>query len=764
MAAPGGGRAAGEVGMARIRRWIGWAVIAGCAGSAGAPPAVASPDPPPDPVVSYRIDVRLDPSDHILDARQTLTWRNTTSRPAGELRFHLYLNAFKNSLSTFMKESGGVHRGHRMREGEWGWIDVLSLRTAEGTDLLPAAGFVRSDEGTPDDETVLSVPLANPVPPGGALSLDIAFRARLPRVFARTGYKGDYHLAGQWYPKIGVLQEDGWNCHPFHHNSEFFADFGDFDVSITLPSRFVVGATGAMAGEPRDNGDGTLTHRYVQQGVHDFAWTADPRFLRVVRWFRAEDQRDPVEEARVARALGTDPGSGAIHLRDVEVTLLVQPEHAGQIDRYFTAVFHGIRYFGYWYGAYPYDTLTVVDPAYGARGSGGMEYPTFITGGTDWYAPAGRQAPESVTIHEFGHQYWYGLVATNEFEEAFLDEGLTTYSTGLVLERAYGANRDVLDVLPGISRTAVRLVDIPLGPDPGGTGSGTAGAAAWLIDVLLLRPFGPSDDLALNAFRDLPWLNDVADAPIDQVTQQRRRYLSAPDADALARRSWEYVSRESYGLNSYARTALVLRTLDGILGEDVMLRVMRTYFERFRFRHPTVHDFIATAVEVAGPTGPPLERFLEQAIFGSDLLDYAVTTAAGRRPPEGRGVFGPPDARRTLERPDAGDPKAEPAAWENEIVVKRLGGFAWPQEIALRREDGSADRMTWDGAYRWTRHEENGARLIEARVDPEERMALDAHRTNNARARERHALAGWKWWSRTLQWMQHVVYFYSGVP
>jgi len=734
--------------------------------TAGAAAPIESPSPDA-PIVDYRIDVRLDPSDHTLQGRESLTWRNTTRNPADELRFHLYLNGFKNSLSTFMRESGGTHRGNRMREGGWGWIDVLSMRTAGGGDLRAGAEFISPDDGNPDDETVLRVPLADPVMPGASLTIDIEFSARLPRVFARTGYKGDYHLVGQWFPKIGVLEDEGWNCHQFHHNSEFYADFGVFDVSITVPDDFVVGATGAPAGAPRNNGDGTTTHRYIQDRIHDFAWTADPDFIRVVRPFRFEEQRDPVEERRVADALGLSAGSDELRLGDVEVTLLIQPEHVSQIDRHFTAVFHAIRYFGLWYGAYPYRTLTVVDPAFGAKGSGGMEYPTLITAGTSYFAPQGRQAPESVTIHEFGHQYWYGMVGTNEFEEAFLDEGFTTYSTGLVLEKAYGANRDLVEIAPGIPRPGVRLVEIPAGPGHTGPSSRSGRSRSlWLLDILLMRPFGPSDDVALNSFRDLPFLNDVHDAPIDQVTQQRRRYLKAPTADALARRSWEYVDRQSYGLNSYARTTLVLRTLEGILGHDRMLRVMRAWHQRYRYRHPGVGDFITTVAEVAAGTGLSLEAFFDQAVYGSSKLDYSVASVSGDAPPKERGVFGGPGARRVIEdeAPEDEAKEADIERFLNKVLVKRLGGFEWPQTVEIRREDGSMERLTWDGAYRWWRHEETGARVTEVRVDPEETMALDADRTNNARARTRRPVAGLKWWSRALQWMQHVVYFYSGLP
>lgn len=723
----------------------------------------ASAEPPPlgDRIASYRIEVALDPGVRGLSGKETLTWRNATRSPADELQFHLYLNAFKNDRTSFMRESGGVSRGHRLRKGGWGWIDVLAMtRADDGSDLLPASEFIRPDDGNPDDETVLRVPLERPVPPGGVLDVEITFAARLPRVFARTGYKNDFYFAGQWFPKIGVLEETGWNCHQFHQNSEFFSDFGSYDVSITVPTGYVVGATGALVAPPADAGDGTTTHRFRQHDVHDFAWTADPDYIREVRWFRYEEQKDAAEEQRLARVLGLPPGSDALRLGDVEVILLIHPEHAAQIDRHFDAAFQALRWYGTWYGSYPYATLTVVDPAWGARGAGGMEYPTLITAGTDYFAPAGRQSPESVTIHEAGHQWWYGMVATNEFEEAFLDEGFNNYSQGHILEKVYGPNRDTIDLAPGIPYLAVPLMEIPRRPARRDADRSPAGRAAWLADILLLRPFGPSDDLALNTLRDLPFLNYATDAPIDYVTSQRRRYLQAPQADHLARRAWEYLDNASYGLNSYARTALALRTLEGIVGQDAMHRVMRAWFQRHRFTHPTFSDFTRTAEEVSGR---PLDDFFRQAFLGSDQLDYEVTRATSRPPAQGKGVFGPPADRRTITGTGpTGETGDGPR--DNEVLITRRGAFVWPQTIELRYEDGSSERRSWDGAYRWVRYRETGRKLVSVRIDPEETLALEANRSNNSRTVEGKSLAGLAWWSRVLQWAQHVLYFYSGIP
>ncbi len=151
----------------------------------------------------------------------------------------------------------------------------------------------------------------------------------------------------------------------------------------------------------------------MQEDVHDFAWTASRRFVE--RHSRFDDPGYP----------------------PVDVRLLVQPEHAHLASRYLEAAKIALRTYGTWSAPYPYPQITVVDPAYGSS-SGGMEYPTLFTGGASVLAPVELQSPEGVTIHEAGHQFWYGLVANNEFEEAWLDEGFNTYMTSKATDHSLG--------------------------------------------------------------------------------------------------------------------------------------------------------------------------------------------------------------------------------------------------------------------------------------------------------------------------------------
>ena len=516
-------------------------------------------------LVSYRITADLDPGLKTIAGKEILTWRNDSAGPVGELRFHLYLNAFQNQKSTFMRESGGQLRGDKASKGDWGYIDIKRLQISGGPTLTSAFRFIHPDDDNADDQTVIAVPLPQPVPPGKSITLEIDFFDKLPKVFARTGFSGDFFMVGQWFPKIGVYQRNGWNCHQFHADTEFFADYGTFDVSLTVPADYIVGATGVQQGVTEDARRKTRTWHFSQEDVHDFAWTASPHYVRVERTFEPARLITAAEEAATAKLLGVPAAD--LKLQPVRMIVLMQPEHAWQAGRHLRALENGLKWFGLWYGAYPYQTITLVDPPYGAEGADGMEYPTFITGGTGWWPGGHSSNPEDIVIHEFGHQYWYGMVGTNEFEEAWLDEGFNTYSTGKALDRAYGPRRLSLD-----------LLGVPL------------------ADFLGVPTF-QQDDL------------------------NRAVYLQYGKYDPVVRNAWQFRSDFSYGVNSYFRAAIVLRTLENYLSAQLMARIMRAWFTRFRFQHPTTGDFQKLVNEISGRD---MNWFFDQFVYGTDRLNYRV--------------------------------------------------------------------------------------------------------------------------------------------
>jgi hypothetical protein len=517
-------------------------------------PPAAAPRSPGN--ASYRIAATLDPAARTITGSETLTWRNITTRPASRLRFHLYYNAWRDGNSTWLREASlaGLGAGELGPE-DAGSIDISSLRVVSGgaaSDLTGKIRFVAPDDGNANDRTVIEVPLAAEVAPGQSIDVEIAWRSHIPRPLARTGARGNFFFIGQWFPKIGVLEESGWNCHQFHLTTEFFSDFGTYDVELTVPKGWLLGATGVEKSRT-DTADGKTTHRYYQEDVHDFAWTTSPDYV---------ERRERFEHPT---------------LPPVEMRLLLQPEHVAQADRHFAATRATLKSYGEWFGPYPYGHITIVDPAWQSAADG-MEYPTLFTAGTRLFAPRGWSDPEEVTVHEAGHQFWYGIVASNEFEHAWMDEGLNQFSTARAME-AFNPDFEVQRYFGGF---------VP-----------------WVFKDLLLTREDDRD--ALSSFRrSVP-----------------REAQSAP--------SFGYWPG-SAGSLTYNKTALWLHTLERLLGWETLQRGMSTYFSRYAFKHPAPQDFFATVSEAAGQD---LTWYFKQVHDSAVIFDYSVAQLTSEQVKDG---------------------------------------------------------------------------------------------------------------------------------
>ena len=490
---------------------------------------------------SYDIDVQLDHAARTLRGRETLRWRNISTQTATELQFHLYWNAWRDADSTWLREQRLAGDDERIRDDAWGSVEVNTVRVA-GANLTGQKRFIAPDDGNTADRTVMSVPLPTPVGPHQDVEVQIEWTSKIPRPFARTGYIDDYYFIVQWFPKIGVLEDAGWNTHQFHAATEFYADYGIYDVRLRVPTGWVVGASGRET-RKTDNGDGSTTHAYHGEDIHDFAWTTSPDFVEVKQTFDHPT------------------------LPPVEMRLLLQPEHRGQEQRHFDATVACLKYYGEWYGPYPYGHITIVDPAY-QSGSGGMEYPTLFTAGSRWLAPASVTTPEGVTVHEAGHQFWYAMVGNNEFEHAWMDEGFNTFSTARAIEQAFTPNYRAERYFGGF---------IP-----------------WV-------------------FRDIP-VNRAIDG------NRLAGYRRVAESDVQATPTFRYWPGSASAI-TYNKTALWLNTLERHLGWPTLQRILSTHFERWKFRHPKPDDFFRIANEVSGQD---LTWFFDEVYRGSNVFDYGV--------------------------------------------------------------------------------------------------------------------------------------------
>lgn len=336
------------------------------------------------------MDVALDPAARTVAGTERITYTNPSGDTLDEVWLRLYLRAFNSPDTVWMRESKGDSRGFAFNAGAPGNITVSRL-ALDGVDLLATASIT---------DTLMRVPLPRSLAPGASLSLDVAWTSQLPRVFARTGYGGrdnTFFMVGQWYPKLAVYDRGRWDTEPWHANSEFFNDFGRYDVQITLPRAYVVAGVGEPVGNADDAGNGLQRVRFTATDVTDFAFAASPDF-------QVHTQQTPTSD----------------------VWLYLLPEHASYRDEYLGAASGSLQAYSQWYGAYPHSRISVVDVPDDAGGAGGMEYPTLITGGTVG-APGGLGLIAYVVAHEMGHQWWPMQTATNEGREPWLDEGLTEY-------------------------------------------------------------------------------------------------------------------------------------------------------------------------------------------------------------------------------------------------------------------------------------------------------------------------------------------------
>jgi hypothetical protein len=694
------------------------------------------------PPVRYLLDVELIETGAgvRLKGKETVFWENTSRDAVKSLYFHLYANAFRDKRSTFLREAtrDGFEIPDDMKYGE---MQIASLEV-DGVQATPQ--FVE---------------------PGGRPTIKIEFTLEMPRLIRRMGAHADFVMAAQWFPKLGRYLglestaknlRDGWYCHQYHANTEFSADFADFDVTVRTPVEYVLGATGMPQGEDAFEEKGGVKvrrRRYRAESVVDFAWTAGKRLkesVHDVAPVKAGDLEDPVgrEVRRVQDLVGGEDAA----LPTVQVVLLLQPEHEDQKERYVEAARVALGMFGAWLGPYPAQRLTIVDPPWSGRAAGGMEYPTLVTGGTVDGSPPQTHRPEGVTVHEIGHQWLMWMLANNEAEEAWLDEGVNTYLTTQAMRLAYDrrgggfAPAQESTTLLGFHFEGVPVHDYP-------------GLSAGWPDLFELpgwaRP--PRIDV-FRIVRDLPWLTHVRAGRYaerqDALLPDRRRVASRAGLDEMVKAGWLFADRRSYAANAYSRPALFLHTLRKTLvaergeaeGERLFVLALRQYARDWRFRHPTTDDFLRSFKETTKLDPTPLA---EQLVRTASVLDYSVESVRPTDEP------GDPDRKAVA-------PKSKPK--ETVVRVRRRGSSVVPIVLEAEREDKTSERVVWDVARQsketWRDFAFPGE-VVVARLDPDGVYLQDVNLSDQTRAVKPNARPALKWSVRFLGWFENALTTYG---
>jgi len=622
------------------------------------PARAASPEDPP--VVKTTIEATLDPDRRTIEGVLHLGWKNASPVAVDRIPLHLYMNGFRTPQTVWMSQAEARHRSSNVGEDDpYGYCDVTKARQRG-----PSGEFAVVALAERQDPSLADVSLAWPVAPGATLELELTFVTRLPEVFARTGYRHDFYLAGQWFPKIAKHEPTGsFAAFEFHHYGEFYADFGSYDVSLTVPAEMIVGATGQIV-ESTSPDEERQRLRYRADRVHDFAWTAWPGFV--------------AHEGEIG---------------DLAVRVLLPRGHSGDLEVHMQALSSALESMETRFGPYPWPNLTVVQPPSFASGASGMEYPTFVT--TDpslelpgWIEGLGfehRLGGALTTVHEFGHQYFQGMLASNEDAAPWLDEGLTTFASLLVLEDHAARH----------------------GPE---------GDSPWVVRVGRSELRG--DDLLRLALR--------------------RRFRGSPSAQPAEAFD---PATDSYGESAYYHPAALLMTLRRLVGAAAFDAALRHYVDRFRFDHPTTAQFEAALLDSLGerPTlGPQIGgpgsgtvtmdvgATLHQGLHTTANVAFSVRRVANLRTPT-TGGFVRDDGRLVP------DPRPPQEIWTGTAVIERKGDFVIPVEIEVEFKDGGIVSGYWDGQARHVVLRFPERPIARVSLDPRQQLVLESDRHDNHR-------------------------------
>lgn len=592
----------------------------------------------------YKIDAILKDSAKMVEGEMMTYWVNKSTDYVPDVQLHLYLNAFRSKKSTFNTESGAISG---LKKSERGWIEIKSITDRKGTDLRFLTHFISPDDGNRDDSTVLKLNLPQPALPGDTVYLKLKFESKLPSRIIRTGYKDDFFFVAQWFPKFGVYEsagmryatKGGWNCHQFHKDSEFYSNHSVYDVKITLPKKYIVGSGGLLLNEA-DVGKGKKTLTFRAEDIVDFAWTAWPGYVV----FKDE-------------------------WNNVKITLLLPGGWEDQAERQLKAVKNSLEFLAKDVGPYPWPYLTFVDPPGKGDGAGGMEYTTIFTSASFYGVPEYLHLPEMTTIHEFGHAYFMGILASNEFEEPWLDEGVNSFWEERIVDHYYGVK---------------------------------------------------------SGFLDHPFLQ-VADASLSRLA-----YITSFNRQAVSNKeySWNY-PHGTYGMMSYMKSATWLNTLMGLVGEDTMNDIFREYYRKWAFKHPSGRDFTNVANEVilkeyGNKFGPDMNWFFDQTLYGTGICDYKVSDFYNRKISFSEVARGSGDSIGMKQN-------GNDSLYRAVVELQRDGEVMLPVDVLIHFDNGDEVLELWDGKTRFKDYTYTGRRKISwVKIDPEFKIKIDVNYINNS--------------------------------
>ena len=489
--------------------------------------------------VNYTINVKLDDVKHEFAGDEKIEYINNSPTTLTYIYMHLWPNAYKDNNTALAKQllSSGTTELYYAKDDEKGYIDQLDFKV---NDIAVKWDYLK------DSIDICKIILNEPLKSGYKIIISTPFHVKIPSgEISRMGHIGQSYQITHWYPKPAVFDRTGWNQMPYLNQGEFYSEFGSFDVSITLPKNYVLGATGDMVdGEkeiawleqnvkateamktfdkedlsfPASDAE-TKTLRFKQKNVHDFAWFCDKRY-------------------HVLKGEVITP-----HTKNKVTTWVMFTNSEAHLwKNSIQYVNDAIYYYSLWNGDYPYAHCTAVDGTISA--GGGMEYPNItVIGGS------GNAFQLDVVItHEVGHNWFYGMLGSNEREHGWMDEGFNSFNEHRYIETKYPDQKLLGDFADG--------------------------------------PIGKAFDMSKYTHK----------------CQYELAYLySAKKSEdqALETRSVDFTTI-NYGGIMYSKTALVMDYLMAYLGEAEMDKVMQAYFDEWHFKHPLPQDFKNSVEKTTG--------------------------------------------------------------------------------------------------------------------------------------------------------------------
>ncbi|OIO99960.1 MAG: hypothetical protein AUJ98_09320 [Bacteroidetes bacterium CG2_30_33_31] len=375
--------------------------------------------------VYYNIDVQLDDIKHILNAKETIVYKNNSPTELNFLWLHLWPNAYKNENTALCNQLVRNENAdlYYAADSSKGFIDSLDF-WVDGKQIKWQFDHENID--------ICKLILNEPIKPGDSISISTPFRVKIPSSeFSRLGHDGQSYAISQWYPKPAVFDLKGWHQMPYLNQGEFYSEIGNFDVTINLNEKYIVGASGNLLDEENQKNlnNNLKSLHYQLNDVHDFAWFADKNFISKHKTIILE--------------------SG----KKVVLTTLFLFEHADAWQEALRYMEQGVKFYSHNVGEYPFETCTAVDGNLAA--GGGMEYPTItIIGGS-----SSKYEIETTIVHEIGHNWFYGILGFNERDYPWMDEGINTFYQSLY-EQTYFADKSIIELYSGRDMESLRKLKL----------------------------------------------------------------------------------------------------------------------------------------------------------------------------------------------------------------------------------------------------------------------------------------------------------------